>query len=206
MTGERVQVDGRPNGVEGGSRRRRSSLDSCDCDSVGLNGQPSSKVLLVKLANDYSAYLQTDLSLQITKVEEFILENIAKLEEFQSLYEMKEGERKAWATHLPDIIRTGSLLSITLNQRLDALSCLILSIKCALDKLEGEISQTEMKLGLSPHNTSTAIRSVFKYFYKAGETGSDHSLPRNKSDKASSLVSYQQLRGPDPLHLAQFFH
>lgn len=49
MTGERVQVDGRPNGVEGGSRRRRSSLDSCDCDSVGLNGQPSSKVLLVKL-------------------------------------------------------------------------------------------------------------------------------------------------------------
>lgn len=65
---------------------------------------------------------------------------------------------------MPDIIRTGSLLSITLNQRLDALSCLILSIKCALDKLEGEISQTEMKLGLSPHNTSTAIRSVFKYF------------------------------------------
>lgn len=46
-----------------GSGTRKSSLDSCD--SVGVSGQPSSNNLLIKMANDYSQYLKTDLSLQV---------------------------------------------------------------------------------------------------------------------------------------------
>ncbi len=77
----------------------------------------------------------------------------------------KEGERRACCSQvLPDLARTGTLLSITLNQRLDTLQRLILSIQSALDTLEVELNKAEMKLGLTSSSTSTTIRSVFKYF------------------------------------------
>ncbi len=85
MTGERipvvdVEVGLLPNlndnniegdwggGVDGGTRK--SSLDSCD--GAGISGQPSSKVLLIKMANDYSQYLKTDLSLQVMQKFSFV--------------------------------------------------------------------------------------------------------------------------------------
>jgi len=184
---------------EGGISSRKSSLD----------GQPLSTVLLSHFANDYSQYLDTDLSQQITSIEEFIDESVAKLEELRSLFEMKENERKTWKIHvIPDLIRTGTLLSITLNQRLDALSYLIISIQNALDVAEAEILNAENYLGISSHsmNTSTALRSVLKYFRKDSDSGSNNSAIRDKVKKDVGAITFKQLKSTDPLQLSQIFH
>jgi hypothetical protein len=78
MGGEGIIEEGRVvNGHRvSGMDSRQSSIDS-DGDSLGpcaiSSGQPSSKTLLIKMANDYSHYLKTDLSFEVLKIYLFIL-------------------------------------------------------------------------------------------------------------------------------------
>jgi len=80
----------------------------------------------------------------------------------------------------PDLIRTASLLSVTLNQRLDTLGSLLVSITAALDALEAEVQVVEQKLGMPPPAmlssytaSSSTLKSVFKYFVRVTNSGYD---------------------------------
>jgi len=160
-----------------------------DLITISTNSPTDPKLLnlLSNLANNYSVFCQTDLSEQISKLEDFVEESVAKLEEFESLYEMKESENKEWCqTILPEVLQQGAALNELLNKRLDSLQSLITAIRSTLDQLESQVSQAEQSLGIS----NSSFRSVFKYFMRADTSPAP----------ATSLQ-----HPPAVLHLGQYF-
>ncbi|CAL8086790.1 unnamed protein product [Orchesella dallaii] len=160
----------------------------------------SSMELLTKMAVQYSVYCQTDLSAQISRLEEYLQESIAKLEEQQSLFEIKEIETREWTqVILPQLVKQAQFMSITLSKRMDSLNELIVSIKLVLDQLEKQISIAEQKLGLYPSPSS--FRSVFKYFMKVENSPTQ----TTDSPEANGWETVkEQFTCEDPLNLTTF--
>ncbi|ODM89759.1 hypothetical protein Ocin01_16923 [Orchesella cincta] len=78
-------------GIHGEKRISSSKIQPSSASSVEL---------LTKMAVQYSVYCQTDLSAQIARLEEYLQESIAKLEEQQSLFEIKEIETRESGTQV----------------------------------------------------------------------------------------------------------
>jgi len=128
--------------------------------------EPSGHALLVNFANEYSGYARADLSEEVSRLDEFMQECIAKMDELSSLVDMTEFEQKDWSENsLPSFLEQTSLLNEILSKRLDALRTVIINTREILDKVEEQINQTDSGSNSSASGTSS-LRSVLNYFKK----------------------------------------
>jgi len=122
--------------------------------------------LLTYFSNSYSAYFKSDdLSLELSKLEEYVEESVAKLDELESLFHMNAGEFQEWdAKIIPTIVEQNKAMLELFSKRLEFLNRLVQSLKGTLDTLEAQIGQAEQAFGLN-----SPFRNVLSYFRKPVE-------------------------------------
>jgi len=126
--------------------------------------EPTSQALLANLAKDYSSYVRADLSEEVSRLDEYMQECLAKMDELGSLFDMTEFEQKDWAeATLPALLEHTLTLNETLSTRLGHLKTMISTTRESLDKIEEQMNQT------TEHSSTTgpsSFRSVLNYFKK----------------------------------------
>jgi len=128
--------------------------------------EPTSQALLANLAKDYSSYVRADLSEEGSRLDEYMQECLAKMDELGSLFDMTEFEQKDWAEcTLPALLEHTLTLNDTLSTRLGHLKTVISTTRESLDKIEEQMNQA----ATGEHSATTAsssFRSVLNYFKK----------------------------------------
>ena len=105
--------------------------------------------MVPELAEDYAAYLNVDLTKELSAASESVEDMLTRLEEFQSLIHMVKADGfQAVETLTSEILgRKGELKQ--LGDRIDGLDSLITRVKTDVDKLESLLTSAEAEANAS---------------------------------------------------------